>query len=145
MCSQGLDYRLEDFNKKFKKYLHTLFHNFEDWVTVYSNTPALDEMDKAMKGDYGTQRENREVFGPDYKSRVEICRKEIRASQILSYATQSSLLNLEANKISIQSLDLVSACQESKKKYLKNIVNSKSFVKAPNPDFSHFLPYLDSH
>ena len=35
---------------------------------------ALDEMDKAMKGDYGTQRENREVFGPDYKSRVEICR-----------------------------------------------------------------------
>ena len=52
-CSQGLDYRLEEFNKKFKKYLHALFHNFEDWVTVYSNTP-------------GTQRENREVFGPDY-------------------------------------------------------------------------------
>ena len=98
-----------------------------------------------MKGDYGTQRENREVFGPDYKSRVEICRKEVRASQILSYSTQSGLLNLEANKISIQSLDLVSACQESKKKYLKNIVNSKSFVKAQNPDFSHFLPYLDSH
>ena len=55
-----------------------------DWVIVYSNTPALDEMDRAMQGDYGTQRENREVFGPDYKSRVEIGRKEIRASQILS-------------------------------------------------------------
>lgn len=75
---------MEEFNKKFKKYLHALFHNFEDWVTVYSNTPALDEMDRAMQGDYGTQRENREVFGPDYKSRVEIGRKEIRASQILS-------------------------------------------------------------
>ena len=70
--------------KKFKQYLHALFHNFEDWVTVYSNTPALDEMDRAMQGDYGTQCENREVFGPDYKSRVEIGRKEIRASQILS-------------------------------------------------------------
>ena len=135
---------MEEFNKKFKQYLHVLFPNFDDWVTVCSNTPALDEMDKAMKGDYGTQCENRQVFGPDYKSRVEICRKEIRASQILSYATQSCLLNLEA-KISIQSLDLVSACQESKKKCLKNIVNSKSFVKAQNPDFSHFLPYLDSH
>ena len=41
-------------------------------------------MDRAMQGDYGTQRENREFFGPDYKSRVEIGRKEIRASQILS-------------------------------------------------------------
>ena len=49
LCGEGLDYRLEEYNKKFKVYLHVLFPTFEDWVTVCSNTPVLDKMDGAQK------------------------------------------------------------------------------------------------
>ena len=37
-CGEGLDYRLEEYNKKFKLYLHFLFPNFDYWITVCSNT-----------------------------------------------------------------------------------------------------------
>ena len=29
-CGEGLDYRLEEYNKKFKLYLHWFFPNFDD-------------------------------------------------------------------------------------------------------------------
>ena len=89
---------MEEFNKKFKKYLHALFHNFEDWVTVYSNTPALDEMDRARQGDYGTQRENREVFGPVKSGNRPKRNKGKPDFVIIHPADQSSMLNLEQTR-----------------------------------------------
>ena len=70
-CGEGLDYRLEEYNKKFKLYLHCLFPNFDDWVTVCSNTIELEKMNLGHKIDYGTLRDKSEVTAPDYASRAQ--------------------------------------------------------------------------
>ena len=144
LCGEGLDYRLEEYNKKFKVYLHVLFPTFEDWVTVCSNTPVLDKMDGAQKKDYNTSRTSGEVRFPDYSSRVKHCRTKIRALQQLAPEKSSGLLNLQNEEVNIKSLDLLTSCQESQKTYLKNITTVSSFVKAPTPDSSEFKKMFSS-
>ena len=51
--------------------LHCLFPNFDDWVTVCSNTIELEKTNLGHKIDYGTLRDKSEVTAPDYASRVQ--------------------------------------------------------------------------
>ena len=51
-CAEGLDYRLEEENKKYKQYLHVLNPTYADWLNVCSNTVQLDKMAEAMATDY---------------------------------------------------------------------------------------------
>ena len=97
-CGEGLDYRLEEYNKKFKLYLHVLFPNYDDWVTVCSNTIELEKMNLGQKIDYGTLRDNSEVTAPDYELRVRHCRVKVRAEQWLNPTQRSSLWTLEGKK-----------------------------------------------
>ena len=136
-CGEGLDYRLEEYNKKFKLYLHFLFPNFDYWITVCSNTSVLDKMDQAQKLDYGTARSSSEVTAPDYNSRVEHCRTQVRSLQYFDPTMKSSLFNLQSKKAPVRSLDLVTECQEKRREFLNNIVHVKSFCKAPNPSFDN--------
>ena len=53
--------------RKFKLYLHVLFPNFYDWVTVCSNTIELEKVNMGQKIDYGTLKDNCEVTEPDYE------------------------------------------------------------------------------
>ena len=74
--------------------LHCLFPNFDDWVTVCSNTI---ELEKLIWGRSLTFRDNSEVTAPDYVSKVHLCRAKIRAEQWLNPTQLSSLLTLEGN------------------------------------------------
>ena len=78
-CGEGLDYRLEEKNKKFKEYLHVVFPTFDDWVTACSNTVELEKMNSSQKEDYNNIREATGVTGPDYGSRVKYCRSRLRS------------------------------------------------------------------
>ena len=74
--------------------LHCLFPNFDDCVTVCSNTI---ELEKLIWGRSLTFRDNSEVTDPDYVSKVHLCRAKIRAEQWLNPTQLSSLLTLEGN------------------------------------------------
>ena len=121
--------------------LHCLFPNFDDCVTVCSNTI---ELEKLIWGRSLTFRDNSEVTDPDYVSKVHLCRAKIRAEQWLNPTQLSSLWTLEGNKAHKVTLELVNVCQESHPLFLENIVQAKSFICAPNPDFSHFREYLEA-
>ena len=104
----------------------------------------LEKMNLGQKIDYGTLRDNSEVTAPDYELRVRHCRVKVRAEQWLNPTQRSSLWTLEGKKAHKKTLDLVSVCQESRTLFLDNIVQTKSFICAPNPDFSHFREYLEA-
>ena len=111
---------------------------------VCSNTIELEKINLGQRIDYGTLRDNSELTAPDYVSRVQLCRSKIRAEQWLDPTQLSSLWTLEGNKAHKVTLELVNVCQESHPLFFENIVQAKSFICAPNPDFSHFREYLEA-
>ena len=111
---------------------------------VCSNTIELEKINLGQRIDYGTLRDNNELTAPDYASRVQLCRSKIRAEQWLDPTQLSSLWTLEGNKAHKVTVELVNGCQESRPLFSENIVQAKSFICAPNPDFSHFREYLEA-
>ena len=73
---QGIDYKLEEYNK--------LFKHFE-----VSSSPSIEEWTKVASGIYS------EPGAPDYNSRVESCRKSLEESTIIKAGSSKSLKNLD--------------------------------------------------
>ena len=96
-CSaEGMDYRLEEINRKFKNSLFTDDPTYNDWVKAMSNASKLDSMVDRAKEDYNITSDAVEPKAPDYCSKIEVCRSQIRQAEFLEYDSKKPLKILMA-------------------------------------------------
>ena len=142
-CAEGLDYRLEEENKKYKQYLHVLNPTYADWVKVCSNTVQLDKMAVAMAQDYGLDKDAGPPSGTDYNSRVKHCRMKVRSGGYLVPDKITGLENFSGEKVRPETTELMTMALVAKRQYLRNILEAKDFVNAANPDCSGFRDIIN--
>ena len=132
---------LEEVNRKFKKFMHKEDPTFPDWVQGMANSTKLEKMWTKINNDYGIKSSTSEPDAPDYQSKVELCRREIRNLEFLDYDTKSPLKNLDGIQLHDDTLNFEKKAWSMKKEYLQNVVSSKSFISAakPNYDFKIFM------
>lgn len=91
-CSaEGLDYRLEEINKKFKNNLFTDDPTYTDWIKAMSNASKMDDMINKANQDYGIRSDAQEPNAPDYESKIQVCRGKIRQLEFLDYDAKKVL------------------------------------------------------
>ena len=114
-CAEGLDYRLEEENKKYKQYLHVLNPTYADWVKVCSNTVQLDKMAVAMAQDYSKEKDAGPPSGTDYHSRVQHCRMKVRSGGYLVPDKMSGLENFSGEKVLPETTELMTMAKVAKR------------------------------
>ena len=77
-CGAGYDYRMEEANKALKDNLQTKEPSIEDWNLVCSNTNLLKCTKEIQSDDYQICTSNSGAWVPDYATRINFCRSNIR-------------------------------------------------------------------
>ena len=90
---------------------------------------------KKVTEEFGFVPEVFEPYAPDYKSKIEYCRSQIREAENLDYDTLSVLKNLDDVKLHPDTLIFDEKASDMKKEYLKNVLSSKSFISAAKLNF----------
>ena len=130
--AQGLDYKLEEYNKLFKSFEISVLPSIDDWTKIASAAPYFQELMEKQSNDYdlgfGLYSE---PGAPDYKARVEACRAEIRKSEILESQNVSKLKNLDGKFLEVkETLNYFEEYEKRRKAYLKNVSENHSYINA---------------
>ena len=130
--AQGIDYKLEEYNKLFKTFEFSPAPSIDDWIRVASSANQFQCMLQNQSNDYelgyGIYSE---PGAPDYKSRVDCCTKMIRQTEFLKSTSTVDLKNCDGKKLDKKkTFNYEKEFQERKTKYLELVIEHKSFIKA---------------
>ena len=130
--AQGIDYKLEEYNKLFKHFEVSSSPSIEEWTKIASAAPQFKEIMEHQAEDYDID------FGiysepgvPDYNSRVESCRNSLEESGIIKAESFQSLKNLDEKTIKQEeAFNFEKEFKRRKNDYLKSVSTNNSFIKA---------------
>ena len=98
--AQGIDYKLEEYNKLFKNFEVSTAPTIEEWTKIASAAPQFKEIIEHQAKDYGL---NIGIFSepgaPDYEERVKNCRSALEESKVLKANICQLLENLDGKKL----------------------------------------------
>ena len=100
-----------------------------------SNASKMDEMVQMANQDYNIKSDAQEPNAPDYSSKIQLCRGNIRQLELLDYDAKKVLQNFYGVLLHRDVLDIESIGWRMKSEFVKNVYTSKSFVKAATPSF----------
>ena len=133
--AEGLDYRMEEKNKSIKQTLQSDNPTLDDWKRAASNTVKMEEILQNARKDYTFVRDATEPYAPKYREKIDYCRSKMRELESLDYDDKRPLANLDEVLLHKDTLSFEKAARDLKKKYLKNVVDSESFVNAAVPEY----------
>ena len=128
--SQGIDYKLEEYNKLFKNFEVSTAPTIEEWTKIASAAPQFKEIIEHQAKDYGL---NIGIFSepgaPDYEERVKNCRSALEESKVLKANICQLLENLDGKALK-KILGYEVEYKKRKREYLKSVKINNSFLKA---------------
>ena len=75
--SEGLDYRMEEKNRKYKQNLYTDEPTMEDWIITVANSENIEQMKENARNDYNFTEDICEPYAPDYDAKIKYCQSSI--------------------------------------------------------------------
>ena len=135
--AQGIDYKLEEYNKLFKQFEVSTAPSIEEWTKIASAAPQFKQIIEHQSRDYNIDYGlYSEPGAPDYNARIENCTKDIRDSEEKKSKKLQILKNLDGKKLKkTEALNYEKEFQRRKKEYLKSVTENNYFIKA-ELDFS---------
>ena len=130
--AQGIDYKLEEFNKLFKHFEVSSSPSIEEWTKIASAAPKFKEIIEKQSLDYGLNNGlYSEPGAPDYSSRVEKCNQMLKQSEVLKSDNVQMLKNIDGKcLIKKETFGYDKEYEKRKSNYLKSVTANKSFIKA---------------
>ena len=84
--AQGIDYKLEEYNKLFKQIEVSAAPTIEEWTKIASVAPQFKKILQQHSKDYSINYGLYTEPGvPDYDGRIELCLEYVRQSEGLKY------------------------------------------------------------
>ena len=130
--SQGVDYKLEEYNKLFKQFEASASPSIDDWIRIASVADKFKEILESQSSDYNLDYGlYSEPGAPDYSMRIECCLKMLRESEALKSSSTQSLKNVDGKKLNKdKTFNYEKKYKDNKRKYLESVIKNKSFIKA---------------
>ena len=130
--AQGIDYKLEEYNRLFKQFEYTSSPSIEDWTKVASVAPKfkkiMEDQGKDYNIEYGLYSE---PGAPDYAEKVKSCLNNLRKNGVLNYDKAQNLINCDGKTLKKgTSLSFVREFKTRRAAYLKLVTEENSFIKA---------------
>ena len=101
--AQGIDYKLEEYNKLFKNFEISTSPSIEEWTRVASIAPKLKTLMENQARDYNFEYGlYSEPGAPDYSKRIENCLKMFQDEELLSSDKVQPLQNLDGKNFKRQ-------------------------------------------
>ena len=101
--AQGIDYKLEEYNKLFKNFEISTSPSIEEWTRVASIAPKLKTLMENQARDYNFEYGlYSEPGAPDYSKRIESCLKMFQDEELLSSDKVQPLQNLDGKNFKRQ-------------------------------------------
>ena len=130
--AQGIDYKLEEYNRLFKQFEYTSSPSIEDWTKVASVAPKfkkiMEDQGKDYNIEYGLYSE---PGAPDYAEKVKSCLNNLRKNGVLNYDKAQNLINCDGKTLKKgTSLSFVREFKSRRAAYLKLVTEENSFIKA---------------
>ena len=129
--AQGVDYKLEEYNKLFKQFEVSSSPSIDDWTRIASSATQFKEILEKQSQDYNLDYGLYSEPGvPDYKIRIKSCTKVIRETEALKSSSAQSLKNIDGKRLNKEeTFNYDNIYKDRKAKYLKSVVKNKSFTK----------------
>ena len=130
--AQGIDYKLEEFNKLFKEFEVSTAPSIEEWTKIASLAPQFKKIIENQSNDYSIDYGlYSEPGAPNYDERIEACAKVLRDSEELKSDKTHSLKNLDGKMLKrLETLNYTEEFKNRKAEYLKLVTENNSFIKA---------------
>ena len=130
--AQGIDYKLEEYNKLFKQFESSSAPSIEEWTKIASVAPKLKTLMENQSKDYGIYYGfYSEPGAPEYEERIAACSDFLRESEQLKSDKVQHILNLDRKPLKTQeSLNFEKEYKRRQKEYLKFVTEDNSFIKA---------------
>ena len=101
--AQGIDYKLEEYNKLFKNFEISTSPLIEEWTRVASIAPKLKTLMENQARDYNFEYGlYSEPGAPDYSKRIESCLKMFQDEELRSSDKVQPLQNLDGKNFKRQ-------------------------------------------
>ena len=130
--AQGIDYKLEEYNKLFKNFEVSTAPTIEEWTKVASAAPQFKEIIEHQAKDYGLDFGiYSEPGAPNYEERVKHCRQALEKSGVLKANIGQLMKNLDGktmNKNQILNFDV--EYKRRRNEYLESVKINNSFIRA---------------
>ena len=98
--AQGIDYKLEEYNKLFKSFEVSASPSIDDWTKIASAAPQFKRLLENQAVDYDLDHGlYSEPGAPDYMIRVDACTKQLRESKVLSASNVQDLQNIDGKPL----------------------------------------------
>ena len=130
--AQGIDYKLEEYNKLFKQFEVSSSPSIDDWTKIASAAPhfkkIIENQSNYYNIDYGFYSE---PGAPDYDERIKACSEALRKGEDLKSDKVQGLANLDGKDLKIsETLNYMKVFKKRKNDYLKLVTENNSFIKA---------------
>ena len=135
--AQGIDYKLEEYNKLFKQFEVSSSPSIEEWTKIASVAPYFKKIIENQSNDYNIDHGlYSEPGAPDYDERIKASSEALTKSEELKSEKVQGLHNLDGKELKIsETLNYVKEFKKRKNDYLKLVTENNSFIKA-ELDFS---------
>ena len=98
--AQGIDYKLEEYNKLFKQFEVSSSPSIDEWTKVASAAPMFKELMENQSKDYSLDHGMySEPGAPDYSARIDGCPKMLRETNVLKPDLTQSLKNIDGKSL----------------------------------------------
>ena len=130
--AQGVDYKLEEYNKLFKHFEVSTAPSIEDWIKIASAAPQFKQIMEHQSKDYNIEFGiYSEPGAPDYQERIKSCIEMIRESGEMKSNSVKDLGNLDGKKLKKkETFEYEKEFKKRKDDYLKLVTMENSFIKA---------------
>ena len=131
--AQGIDYKLEEYNKLFKQFEISTSPSIEEWTRVASIAPKLKKLMENQAKDYNFEYGlYSEPGAPNYNKRIESCLKLFQDEETLSSEKVQPLQNLDGKKLQeTETLNFDKEFRRRQNEYMDFVTEENSFIKAP--------------
>ena len=130
--AQGIDYKLEEFNKLFKEFEVSTAPSIEEWTKIASAAPLFKKIIENQSKDYNVNYGlYSEPGAPNYNERIEACSKVLRENEVLKSNTLQSLQNLDGKMLKkSETINYEKDFKIRRAEYLEKVTENNSFIKA---------------
>ena len=129
---QGIDYKLEEYNKLFKNFEVSASPSIDDWTKIASAAPKFKKILENQSADYDLDVGlYSEPGAPDYRRRIAACTNQLRSSEALNAVNAQDVKNLDGKYLNKSMVfNYQKEYDKRRNSYFESVAENKSFIKA---------------